>query len=382
MMLLEPTAYLKGSPRAMINWSRMVGTLYAQAEMNTQRFLLTDLYATPSITFVRSLLDRISEPYFLSTEDQFDLYRQYVLPESRTIARIIDPMSGANYTSRHFVEGNITKEIMLPTSGIIGAGTNYLYSNWEFWEDIAPIKLMSHDSDELNLRFHGGQITFLRDKPTQIVFAVDVAALLWKFILYMKNENLTFENVDRDLFITKYVLPYFYKDLVDIWLTRLILSRFDAQEVLDDVFAMDVSNNSFVGISTIKSATQELDDMISLLGQNKISIGTFLNSAMFGRDTLMDRIELYSSTYVMENTPRYTGFELLKSVDLIGVMLGVLSSQVKFRTVTKLVRDLQLERNSIARSHWDSHFRDKSLGYKVHNLLDMVDTTLISASLQ
>jgi hypothetical protein len=379
MILLEPTSYPKGTPRSMVHWSKLVNTLYTNADMHMQRYLLADLNATPSITFIRSLLDRISEPYFLNTEDEFDLYRQYVLPEAITISRIIDPLSGANYKGHPFVKGKDTREITLPTWGLISPTANSIYSDWEDWEDVAPIKILSHDSDELHLKFHNGEIVFKKDKPSQMVFGIDIPALLWKYILYIKKENLTFETVDRDLFVSKYILPYFYKDLVDIWLMRVINNRFDAYEAIDDEFAMPVSNNSFVGASTVKSAVNELDDIIQMLDSKKVSFGTFLNTPLIGDTTLMDCITIYGEAYAMENSPRYTGYELIKSVDLMSILLGGINTQLKFNTSTKIIRDLKVTRNVIARSRWESHIVDRDLGYKAANLLDMIDTTLIIA---
>jgi hypothetical protein len=379
MILLEHTTYPKGTPRSMNHWTKMVGSLLAKADMNAQRFLLAELHAIPSINFVRSLIDRISEPYFLNTEDEFDLYHQHVLPESLMISKIIDPLSGANYNTNHFTSGRDTKEVILPTFGLIGPKAFSVYDKWDTWEDVAPIKLLSHDSDELHLTFHGGMIDFEKDIPSQVVFGVDVPALLWKYILYIKEENETFETVDRDYFITEFVLPYFYKDLVEAWLTRVVLSRFDAAANIDDEFAMPISNNSFVSTSMTRSAIADLDDMIQMLGANKVSMGTFLNSPMIGKHSLMDRIEIHSELYAMNNSPRYTGYELVKSSDLMSVLLGVITEQLEVRTTTKLLKDLKVHRDTIKRSRWQSHMSDKDLGYRALNFLDMVDVTLVLA---
>lgn len=373
MILLEPSIYPKASPRILNYWPRLKDSVYGNADLNKRRYMLTEQYATKAITFVRSLIDRISEPYFLTTDDEFDLYNKYVLPESLVIARQIDPLSGATFDKNRFVSGNETKELILPTFGLIPSAIT-IYSDWDDWEEIAPIRILNHDSKELNLAFHNGQIDFKKDQPTFAVFAVDVPALLWKYIKYIKENDYSFESVDRDAFISKHIIPFFYDQLVDIWLLKIVRECYiDPTTNETDLF---ITNNYATNSSIIKSGVREMNHIIDMLGVNVVSLGAFLSTEILDDKSLLDCIDIYGTQYTISNSRRYLGYEILKSYNLIDLLFQSVKAQAGRNIVTNIVRKMEFEYKSIRRSSWQSHIRDTEITKQINFLFREIEEFL------
>lgn len=372
MILLDPSAYPKGTARHLFHWPRMIGAVENKLELAKGRFLLSDQWATPTIQFVRSLIDPLSEPYFLNTKDDFDLYVQYVMPEAITISRIIDPFIRSAAPRQIFTVNRETKEVFIPTYGLINPMTMSSFKDWYDWEELAPIRLLAHNSVEfVTPQYSDARLNFNRDIPGYLVIGIDIPALFMKYIKYIKQNGEDFETVDRDLFVAKQIIPYIYEDVLGIWCLNIANYFLDTKEFVEEkqLAQMLDQDNEFVGSSTFLAAFDELDLLLDRMKNNRIPIGGILASKLFGNNTIEDAMTLHTELATMDVATKYRGYEILKSAPLINLLTSMLVLVKGDPKVSKLERDVRVEVAALKRSNWSSHMRDEVTKAIVNDLI-------------
>lgn len=371
MILRNVSAYSPiQSGRYIPYWRRVIDSIHRQLDLSKNRYLLSDQRSTPSMQFVRIVLDSFDYS-ILGDKDIFDDYYQYILPESTMIGKKFYPLVNTPRINR-FCDKPI-HEIMLPTNGLVGSKLSPL-DNWNRWEPVRPMRLVAHDSMEFSLPEDQLYFRFKKDKPIYMVFCIDIAALILKFIKFVQNSGMGYDAIDRDVFVRDHILSYIYDDIADCWLMNFLAA---CMENDDDVFdkLLEMSKyNQYVGISSLNLAYNDIRDLINRINDKKITLSAILDTELFQDTKLSDVMNLHEKNMVVGTDNRSIGFELIKSSVLLNILVNIIELQPEL--TTKIRRQFGLEYGIIRRSGWKSHI----LNSELRDVAQQVESTLVLAT--
>ncbi len=375
MILTNPSKYPSGVARHVPHWDRMLGTADSKIIMNKGRYLLSEPWTTPPVKMIRALLDKIYEPQFLVKHNMLDLYTTYIMPKASMISRMIDPMAGTPQHHEVFVMGSSITEVIIPTRGIINPSGMSALDEWDDWEFVAPLRLLAHDSIELDTASTDARIRFKKQQPTYVVHGIDVEALIVKYLRYIHDTETDFKTVNREEFISKHIIPYVYDDMLDVWCLNVInyfLGNVFGEEV--KTMAHDVSkNNQFLGASSLTAGFNDLKDLTSRVASGNVSIGAFLNTKLVNGKSLLAMMEFHRDIAAISNSTRYRGYELLKTSIFIEILTQLISSVRERSQVSKIIKDVQVDARNYRRSGWAGHIKDPIVKLVGQGLLDYID---------
>jgi len=349
MILLNDLTHLRGTGKKIPRWTNMVNGLYQRAEMARARYLSTKTVPTKLSAFIRSLLADISDPQFFETDDMFELYDAFVSPIISNAEKRIDPLRGNSQSHNIFFAETHAVEHILPTSGIINGESISIYSSIEQWNKVQAVTLVTHDSNELYLRFYGGEITFTKIPATSAVITIDVGVLIWKYILYVRKHGGSPYKIDFDDFVASNIIAPLYTNLVDIWITRLFITN----AIDDNILYPAVVNNTMLNDKYITKATAEQLVYLDLFKGGNISFDDYFVTCW-----LPGGISNYLKQHNRVTLPasqQYIGYELLRSDmlnQLILVLLDMLGAQ---RKTQKYYNELRVVARRLKNSNWESH---------------------------
>lgn len=369
MVLLDTTKYQKGVPRFTTNWYRFLQAANTQLAYSKMRYLKMNQHTSDPVQFVKTTLDKLDDPDFLNPQDQDDLFYNYVIPKAFSVSRQFDPIE--SLPRNRFVAHSSTKELILPTYGLTGVSGVVLSENdWDQYKNIRPVKLFVHDSSEMNLDFQSA-ITFTKDKPTFMIFGVDTASLFMQYVKYLRSKGMDYTTGDKTEFAQKYITNYIYDDLLEVWITKLIKKMLNDEDITSMV---DYCANEYMGPAIIKLAADDLRDMVDKLKSGNLMLRDFLYTKFYpGGRSIVDIMLEHKKFRYLEASSRYVGFEILKSYDLLNLLVTAWSFQKDLNT--SIARHEQQELRNITRANWGVHIRESFLKSLVSSYLDKANLT-------
>lgn len=364
------STHLIGTPRPMIKLNYFIKTIKKQLDIVKLRYNGVEFHTGGPIEFVAKLLGQIDDPGVLR-KDMLDVHIDSIMDDVPSIIRLFDSTeSGVKPFRNTFIKSKTTEEIFIPTTGILG-NTATALDGWSIWKDVQPIKLVSHDSDELKLYwFH--QIKFNLSEPTFAVFAIDVEALLLKYIVYLREHNISLNNANIHEFINRHVIPFFYDDLIDIWVSRVLLNISDGREV------PDLRSDDLHAASAFRDAVEEVSEYYKDLVRGKYRIADLLLTKFYmnGR-SMVDLVDQYEEIYSSSMSRRHVGYSLLKMADITNIVTNALTDSRERGLDTATIRKLQYDVKILNRSNWQSHIRVDAIVTEVEGMLVNVDTLIL-----
>lgn len=359
------STHLSGTPRPMKKFEYFLDRVQKQLDIVTRRYYDMSFHTGGPIAFLSDLLYQIDDPGVLK-RDMLDVHINTILEELPSINRIFDAAeSGVRAKTNMFIKGS-TQEIFIPTTGVLGNRATVL-DDWSTWKNIQPIKLVAHDSNELKL-FWYHQITFDMDQPSYAVFAIDTEALLVKYLVYLREFDYPLDNNEIHNFINFEVIPFLYRDMVDIWVTKVLVTLSNEEEVLD------LRSDDLHAESAYKSAIEEMSEFYRDLIRGKFRIADLLLTPFFLeerslKDMVVDHEEIYSAS----TDRRHMGYGILKMANIINLMSNALDDTRDRGLETAAIRKLQYDARLVQRSNWSSHIRNELIVGEVDNVLTGID---------
>lgn len=353
-----------GTPRPIIGYNRFLSNVKRRILKATLQYTDVEFLTSESINFVTSLLTTIHTPSAL-TDDMFDVYMDTILDASPTVKRKFDiVMAGKATKTNTFIKGNTTEEIYIPTKGIVGKLAN-IADGWDVWKDIAPIKLVAVDSQELTLEWYH-QITYTKDIPTYAVFAIDVNALLTKYIIYLRHNGIGLENPKIYEFINREIIPFMYYDVLETWISNFILDTINGIN-LDKKVTIDIISDS-----DYKTAIDDVNDLYDRLIRGNLKIGDFFKTYFYDGKSILNMITTYDSIYDEPNSRRYFGYTLLKMADITDMFVNIIKNTKKRGLLTTYIRKLKFDYTILSRSRWETHMPNQTVIARVRKTLDNI----------
>ena len=343
-----------------------LNTIQTQLDIVKQRYTGMEFHTGGPIQFITQLLGQVNDPGVLK-KDMLDVHIETILEDLPSITRLFDSTeSGVSSKTNTFIKGS-TEEILIPTTGILGNEVTAL-NGWSAWKKIQPIKLVAHDSDELKLYWYH-QIRFDLDQPSFAVFAIDTEALLLKYIVYLREHQISLQNANIHEFINHHVIPFFYDDLIDIWVNRVLVNISDEREI------RDLRSDDLHAASAFRDAVHEVSDFYADLIRGKFRISDLLLTKFYLNDRSMsDLVNQYEELYSSGMSRRHIGYSLLKMADLSNIVVNALNDTRERGLDTAAIRKLQYDAKLLNRTKWQSHVKSDVIVSEVEGLLVNIDS--------
>lgn len=360
---------LPGTPRPLRKLNQLLGYITKNVGIVKTRYQELEFHTGGPIEFVVNLLTQIDDESVL-TRDMLDVHLDTIVGEVETISAIFDiAYSGGKPKTNCFLQGS-SKEIFIPTTGILGDEVTVL-DDWNKWKNIQPIKLISHDSDELKIYWYN-QISFDLEQPTYAVFAIDVEALLVKYYIYLRHNGISLSNPDVHKFVQEEVVPFFYDDLVDIWITRTFL------KVSDESYREKLISDDISAQRAYLETIAELRTFYANFSKGTYRIGDILHTKVYpnGRN-MIDQVELFEERYSSGVERRHVGFTLLKMANIVNIVVNALNDTKNRGLETGVIRKLQYDVRLLSRTNWQSHVKEPLIIDEVDSMVAGVDTLAI-----
>lgn len=350
---------LNGTERPVLRLNQLHTMIDKHIQISSIRYLDTEHFTGGPIEFLVDLLKWLKNDDILY-RDMLDVYDRYIEDDIPILVSKFDIVGRRAKPKRNnFFKGVETEEILIPTYGILGTEATVL-DTWKVWKHVAPIKILDHDSTELKVYWQH-QIKFDIQKPSYAIIGIDVGALLVKYIVYLRENGYTFlhDNMQIHQFINREIIPFFYRDLVDIWMNKWLKAlTFSIPEEFEFV------SKDFQIRSLFDTAHTELTEVYDKYIRGNYRIGDLLRTKFYlnGR-SILDMFEIYEDIYSCELDRRYLGYELVKLRDILGFVCCALNDTRDRGLETSIIRKILYQARMYSMSAWESHVYNITLKY-------------------
>jgi len=358
---------MQGTPRPLIRYYKFLKTVQKRIDLNKRQMTMSKVQTSPSLVFIKYLLQYMGEPRYL-VDDIFKVYTQDISNASNMISRKFDTTeSGVSHYKNTFIKDSKI-EYFIPTNGIIGYDVNIL-DNWNKWKDIQPIRMMVNDSRELNVdpQSYRSQLEYKSDQPTYSLFCIDSSALLMKYLVYLREYDIPFDNTIIDEFILDYVIAPLYDDVLNVWISNYLLDVMSDKEV-DTSLISTILNQS-----ELNNATNEIKELIDRLKNGSLRIGDIMHTFFYRDKSIYDIIDIYADKHKTYSSNRYIGIELLKMSKLLSIIIILLTLTFDKQQETQYIRKIVIELDILSRKNWKTHIRYTDMTKEVYMLINRLN---------
>lgn len=358
---------INGTPRMIQKFDKFIDSVTERMGVYVDRVLKSDEASSPPLKFIKAMLVMsLDEPNFL-TDELFDVYTEDILSIAASTSGIFDSTKSGTVTRKNiFIKGD-TREYMIPTSGIIGSKVT-IFDGWDEWKDIQPICLVACNSNELNVDQRSSQLVYVTDKPSSATFTIDTAALLMKYLVYLRHHKISYTNEIMDQFVLNHVLKYLYTDMIDVWISRLLLGVLDNEDVVQYPISSQLSTSEYA------SAIGDVRELVDRYAKGKIELGDFINTFWYDGFSLVEVYNKYRNTYYTYSSNRYIGATLLKSSTITAILLELLQITISRKKNTQLIKRIIVSVSILGRSKWKKHVKDPRMQDEIELLILRANT--------
>jgi hypothetical protein len=180
---------------------------------------------------------------------------------------IFDANSTGNIYRNTFSKSDLFRitEFILPVESTNYIKTLPLDKDWSHWDNLRPLRLIDHNSNEFTLNVIKDRVRFKTNPPSYAVFTIDPILLGFMYFKYLKEHNFE-PPYSPQLYLHRYVTIGLMDDMQDLWLRNELLYLFTIDDFKDfDIYrGMKASNDglyNYVGLqytSAMKNVWEEI----------------------------------------------------------------------------------------------------------------------------
>ena len=242
--LLKYTA--SGTGRQILNWTRFVNTVNLKAEILRSRFIRSTFVYNNGTNLLIHILNGIDLDKYKSMDSDIARYNNLEVYTAQ-IRNKFDPVYAQRSLAGHFVENRDVPEYILNCQCASPLLNLPIGRDWESWQGYKPMRIIWHDSRELNLELWRYKIPFYYLKPTRMFYSLDVPLLMMRYIKYCEYCDDHGVPATPEDYIQDHVVYAWFDDLIRIWFTHIIMEMIDfkwdknnyrSQEIVTPVSAL------------------------------------------------------------------------------------------------------------------------------------------------
>lgn len=196
-------------------------------------------HESPGVRLLRYILQFLDYDYLDSRANNYQRYTDYMRFIRRDLMNTFDRVRQGRAFHNLFIERSqfLSEEYLYPIEDVNTIVNLPLDTNdWTVWRYVRPLRIWTHDSDELSMKMLHGQFGYTYFPPGYVIELLDVIALVFKYYIWYKfyrskeqAQSLAYE-APQQLFIQKYVMCDLLWDQLDVWLFRNANRLYDAED--------------------------------------------------------------------------------------------------------------------------------------------------------
>lgn len=257
-----------GTPRPLINWTRMLTLIQQKTSMYTEAMVKGSSSIPPWVTKIMKILSDVPVDLWLSMEPA-KRYATVLMECDSSLLTVLVPNYTVPSLTNNFVTTNNTakvQEYLIPVRSQYPLLQLPLGKNISHWKDVHPLHMLYNDSPELCGNIYRMQYQYKKEYPSLLIMSVDIPSLVFKYLAYAEEHKT---NLDQLTFIHEHLMDNFYSDCVRCWVFETLnrkLKRLDIPSTPGLIIDPGV-----VGL-----ALRDVDTYLSKIRSKNISVGDFL----------------------------------------------------------------------------------------------------------
>ena len=218
-----------GTGRPILNWKRVVQNMKLKAEIYHSRFIEAPFIYSHGTNLLLDILNGVNVDDYKSTSS-IARYMKAEAYANSSVRNKFDPVYSQRSLHGYFVNSSSTPEYILNCtmqSPILGVNFN---AGWDVWHDVTPMRILWHDSKELNLALWTTlKMPFTRMPPTRVFYALNVPLFVCKYIKYVEHCESMGTQPTKTEYIKDHIVYSWFDDLIRIWLTHMAIDMINYQ---------------------------------------------------------------------------------------------------------------------------------------------------------
>lgn len=299
--------------------------------------------------------------------DPFYVFDNIVMPIVHTAKTEFDPVLSSHNTT-DLVNSRGCKEFLFPVDNSNPIENLPIDQKWEEWNSVQVLHMVDVDSEELSLLFYANAITFKLDHPVYAIFTLDVAALVMKFVAYLREYHKTEDGIPIDdlqglsiKFIHRHVISQcFLRDELRLWFLKNYTNVLDVSlGRADGITALQPGRDTpWLSATNARVGSQYsavFNDFLKLCGDVKtgsLSAPRLLNSMVlpFG-GTVQSQFLRLQTVSEFPNLRQYRWGEFMQNLPYLKIFIQVLTLYTDNPQVESTLRYLKRDMQVLFMSH-------------------------------
>lgn len=322
------TAIPKGNQKFPLKYYRMLEVLEDRIAVAKNKFMVAPAVRTQGAELLRFMLLNCDLTTAKSFSNDLDRKMQWADSYRDSFRVAFDPVYSKSIIGGKFFANKLggipTLEIML-NSELDNSNSAYPFDMpWENWEGLRAIKLLYHNSRELPIEFISNQITFLQKKPTFAVISINTTTLLmkwYKYNLYCEKQGIEADPLD---FIKEFELSGVYDDLLEVWLTNLLITVLEHPSADTAKITAELVVPSFItSTGIVDQGVGALKEILSLISNRHVKLQDFLDTRWYPERTIREHLNALEKDIKLPETRLYLWLDMLRVLPVLKMLTAI-----------------------------------------------------------
>lgn len=264
--ILQYTAI--GTPRPLVNWTRMLRLIQHRTEIYTDAMIQGSKSVPPWVSKIRRVLDAVPVDTWLSMEPT-KRYATALLACDESFLPLIVPNYTVPTLVNNFVASNNTtkvQEFLIPVKSQYPLLQLPLGKDIEKWNDVHPLRMLYNDSPELCGNIYKMQYTYKKDYPSLLIMSIDLPSLVLKYLAYAEKHR---NDLDQIQFIHEQLMDNFYSDCVRCWVFELFHRKLSNLPI-------PPTPGLIIDNGIVELALKDIDEYLRKVRSKNLSVGDFI----------------------------------------------------------------------------------------------------------
>lgn len=318
-----------GSPRHPIIFYRMLKTILARLELAREKFRVSKPVRTPGEEFIRWMLLNFNMSQAESYADDTTLYTDFICGYQDSFRNVFDPVWTKSLAKGKFVkcaDGSFPTEIYVNCSQA-NPSTLPLGEDWNRWKDTRAIRIIGHDSLELPIDMFAGYVLFKEKFPTYVTISINIPILLMKWYKYCTFCKKDGKQADETEFFKRYEFEGFFGDLLDVWITNLIVKILGCPSAQTGSIVEEVSISNYItSDSIIYQGVNAIRELVNLVQSRNLRLQDFLTTSLYPNEScILDHIDESSELFVVSDLRQYDWIRMLVDLPHMKILSSIIA---------------------------------------------------------
>ena len=311
-----------GTGRPILNWKRVVQNMKLKAEIYHSRFIEAPFIYSHGTNLLLDILNGVNVDDYKSTSS-IARYMKAEAYANSSVRNKFDPVYSQRSLHGYFVNSSSTPEYILNCtmqSPILGVNFN---AGWDVWHDVTPMRILWHDSKELNLALWTTlKMPFTRMPPTRVFYALNVPLFVCKYIKYVEHCESMGTQPTKTEYIKDHIVYSWFDDLIRIWLTHMAIDMINSEWDQSQYYS---DSSIITTVASFASAYPEVKQISRMAARQALSIGDICATKWFDTYSMSDWLKWLKANIAVPPYNAYTALQFISLMPYYKFILATMS---------------------------------------------------------